>query len=200
MNQDLDIVAAQISRLRTQAGRIANDLDALIMSIIEMNRTHDKKRMDMALRKEKVKTATVTTVCDFYHIGTHTLFSRTRTGKVSAARQLICYLLHEHGDMSFPAIGAALGRDHSTVQHNRDMIERKKVKEPGFAKAIERLLTDISAKLKEAPLGASENTDAESNHDSAGDSAAPAGQLIDHLPAAQAEADSGIQNRERLAL
>ncbi len=44
------------------------------------------------------------------------ILGRRRDAKTVEARQLVMFLARRHG-MSFPAIGYALNRDHSTVKH-----------------------------------------------------------------------------------
>lgn len=72
------------------------------------------------------------------------LQARRRTRKVAEARQIAMYLMRQHGGASFPAIGTFLGgRDHSTVVHGCQTIERRCEQEPRFRSMLETLVRAI---------------------------------------------------------
>lgn len=66
---------------------------------------------------------------------------RRRTKKVAEARQVAMYLMRHHAGASYPSIGAHLGRDHSTVIHACQSIERRCKEDSRF-----RLVIDTVAK------------------------------------------------------
>jgi chromosomal replication initiation ATPase DnaA len=45
------------------------------------------------------------------------IYGHSRVPKVVMARQLVMYICYERHGLSYPAIGHALNRDHSTVLH-----------------------------------------------------------------------------------
>jgi chromosomal replication initiation ATPase DnaA len=52
------------------------------------------------------------------------LESKSRKREIVEARQIYCYLMRKHTDLSLKAIGATIGgRDHSTVIHSLDALE-----------------------------------------------------------------------------
>ena len=52
-----------------------------------------------------------------YDITKEELFSSSRVAHIAEARQVFCYCLRQKFQLSFPAIGAILNRDHTTVMH-----------------------------------------------------------------------------------
>jgi len=67
----------------------------------------------------------VTEVANFYELTTEKLISRDRSRNIARPRQIAMYLLREEIDVSLPQIGEVLGgRDHTTVMHAVDKIEK----------------------------------------------------------------------------
>ncbi len=70
--------------------------------------------------------------------------ARRRTRKVAEARQVAMFMMRHHTGASFPAIGEFLGgRDHSTVVHGCQAVERRSQKEPVFKKMLEVLARSL---------------------------------------------------------
>ena len=66
------------------------------------------------------------TVSDFFHIRPTDLRSKTRTRTISFPRQIAMYLCRRYTQASFPVIGDRFGgRDHSTVIHATQTVERR---------------------------------------------------------------------------
>ncbi|MFQ5352517.1 MAG: helix-turn-helix domain-containing protein, partial [Candidatus Binatia bacterium] len=66
------------------------------------------------------------------------LIARRRTKKVAEARQVAMYIMRQHTGASFPAIGDFLGgRDHSTVVHACQSVERKRKTDPQFRQLLD---------------------------------------------------------------
>ena len=76
-------------------------------------------------------------VSDRFHIRLAELKSKKRTQRIAFCRQVAMYLCRKITSNSFPNIGEHFGRDHSTVIHAFNLIERRVVKrtadEPVFA-------------------------------------------------------------------
>lgn len=58
-----------------------------------------------------------------YNISVDDIKSRKRTKEVAAARHITIYLIRRFTDMSLPAIGKYMGRDHTTILSSLDTIE-----------------------------------------------------------------------------
>ncbi len=72
------------------------------------------------------------------------LQERKRTRKVAEARQIAMYIMRHHTGASFPVIGAYLGgRDHSTVVHGCNSVERRCKNEQRFRNMIDTLVRII---------------------------------------------------------
>ncbi len=79
-------------------------------------------------------------VCEFFRIRPTDLRSKRRTRTIAVPRQVAMYLCRRHTNASFPVIGDRFGgRDHSTVIHAVQVIERKVREDPTFQASIERL-------------------------------------------------------------
>jgi chromosomal replication initiator protein len=67
----------------------------------------------------------VSEVANFYELTIEKLISRDRSRNIARPRQIAMYLLREEIDVSLPQIGEVLGgRDHTTVMHAVDKIDK----------------------------------------------------------------------------
>lgn len=64
-------------------------------------------------------------VSDFFGITVEDLMSQKRTKEISYARQLAMYICRNLLDLSTPKVGSSFNRDHSTVLHAVDKIEKE---------------------------------------------------------------------------
>ena len=79
-------------------------------------------------------------VCDFFRVRPTDLRSKRRTRTVALPRQVAMYLCRRYTQASFPVIGDRFGgRDHSTVVHAAQVIERRIRNDPDFRATIERI-------------------------------------------------------------
>src|SRR6266849_4759557 len=77
------------------------------------------------------------TVSDFFHIRLAELKSKRRPQHIAFCRQVAMYLCRKLTDSSFPAIGTAFDRDHSTVIHACNLIARRISNDSAFRFSIE---------------------------------------------------------------
>ncbi|HKD15041.1 MAG TPA: chromosomal replication initiator protein DnaA, partial [Candidatus Angelobacter sp.] len=89
-------------------------------------------------------------VADSFHIQLADLKSKKRTQHVAFCRQVAMYLCRKITSNSFPTIGEHFGRDHSTVIHAFNLIERRVNNDVAFRLLIEK----IERGLKHVPMSA----------------------------------------------
>lgn len=95
-----------------------------------------RDRADRIITIESIQKA----VCDFFRIRPNDLRSKRRTRTVALPRQVAMYLCRRYTNASFPVIGDRFGgRDHSTVIHAAQVIERRLREDPTFRATVERL-------------------------------------------------------------
>lgn len=95
-----------------------------------------RDRKDRAISIELIQKA----VCDFFHVRPNELRSKKRTRTIAFPRQIAMYLCRRYTDASFPVIGDRFGgRDHSTVIHAAQVIERRLRDDPNFRATVERI-------------------------------------------------------------
>jgi len=95
-----------------------------------------RDRTDRAITIESIQKA----VCDFFRIRPNDLRSKRRTRTIALPRQVAMYLCRRYTNASFPVIGDRFGgRDHSTVIHAAQVIERRLREDPSFRATVERL-------------------------------------------------------------
>ncbi|MFN8641075.1 MAG: chromosomal replication initiator protein DnaA [Candidatus Binatia bacterium] len=95
-----------------------------------------RERVDRAITIESIQKA----VCEFFRIRPNDLRSKRRTRTVALPRQVAMYLCRRYTNASFPVIGDRFGgRDHSTVIHAAQVIERRLREDPAFRATVERL-------------------------------------------------------------
>lgn len=84
-------------------------------------------------------------VAGYYSITGDDLRGPRRNREITVPRQIAMYLCRELADVSFPRIGDAFKRDHSTVQHGCDKIEEEIKVNATFASLVD----DLTRQLKE---------------------------------------------------
>ena len=89
-------------------------------------------------RREAVEDATRIVAAE-YGLPSAELIGRGRTKSVSEARQMAYCLLRDFAKMSFPEIGAAFGRDHTTIMMGVRNIARLIQLDPYAASAFYRM-------------------------------------------------------------
>src|SRR5208282_5423292 len=85
------------------------------------------------------------TVSDFFHIRLADLKSKKRTQHIAFCRQVAMYLCRKLTSSSFPVIGEAFGRDHSTVIHAFNLIQRRVTNDSAFRLSIEKIERELKA-------------------------------------------------------
>ena len=63
-------------------------------------------------------------VCAYFNCFPHELRSGSRIERLVKARHTFCYLAHKYCGSSFPSIGRALNKDHSTTHHGYRRVEK----------------------------------------------------------------------------
>ncbi len=87
------------------------------------------------------------TVSDYFHIQPSDLVSKSRTRHVTHPRQIAMYLCRCHTSASFPVIGDRFGgRDHTTVIHAQQVIERRMKEDSVLRQTIDILTNRIEEK------------------------------------------------------
>jgi chromosomal replication initiator protein len=96
----------------------------------DLIRTYDSKPDVAAIQR---------VVADYFHIGLAELKSKKRTQRVAFCRQVAMYLCRKLTNHSFPHIGAHFGRDHTTVIHAFNLIERRVNNDAAFRLSIDKI-------------------------------------------------------------
>lgn len=86
-------------------------------------------------------------ICSYYNIDEETLRGQSRSRDVVAARQLTMYLIRRMHATPLDGIGKEFGnRDHSTILHSLDKVEKQMQTDPKFAERVKEITTNISSK------------------------------------------------------
>jgi chromosomal replication initiator protein len=82
-------------------------------------------------------------VAEFFHIRLADLKSKKRTQHIAFCRQVAMYLCRKITESSFPTIGEHFGRDHSTVIHAFNLIQRRVTNDSAFRFSIEKIEREL---------------------------------------------------------
>lgn len=96
-------------------------------------------------RREPSVAAIAVAVADAWGIALRAIHSDRREQPVALARQVAMHLARRLTGQSFPAIGRALGRDHSTVMHGHREILRRCAADPALAARVEAIAASLSS-------------------------------------------------------
>ncbi len=105
-------------------------LDFARQALHDLIRNHEAKPDVEAIQRA---------VSDFFHIRLADLKSKKRTQHIAFCRQVAMYLCRKLTSSSFPTIGEHFGRDHSTVIHAFNLIERRVTSDSAFRLSLERI-------------------------------------------------------------
>jgi chromosomal replication initiator protein len=80
-------------------------------------------------------------VAEYFSLSPNDLRGKKKSQNIVYPRQLAMYIIHEITEYSTTEIGQAFGnRDHTTVLHSLDKIEKKKIADPGMDSLIQNLV------------------------------------------------------------
>lgn len=87
-------------------------------------------------------------ICKYYDIDEHLLRGQTRGREIVNARQIAMYLIRRmNTSLSLNDIGNEFGgRDHTTVLHSLDKVEKQMRSDPSFAEVVKEITTNINSK------------------------------------------------------
>jgi len=109
-------------------------IDFARQALRDLIRTHETKPDIEAIQR---------TVADFFHIKLAELKSKKRTQHIAFCRQVAMYLCRKVTESSFPTIGEHFGRDHSTVIHAYNLIQRRVSNDSAFRFSIEKIEREL---------------------------------------------------------
>jgi chromosomal replication initiator protein len=118
-------------------------IDFARQALRDLIRTHETKPDIEAIQR---------TVADFFHIRLGDLKSKKRTQHIAFCRQVAMYLCRKITDSSFPTIGDAFCRDHSTVIHAHNLIQRRVTNDSAFRFSIDKIERELKTIQASAPV------------------------------------------------
>ena len=118
-------------------------IDFARQALRDLIRTHDSKPDIEAIQR---------IVAEFFHIHLADLKSKKRTQHIAFCRQVAMYLCRKITESSFPTIGEHFGRDHSTVIHAFNLIQRRVTNDSAFRFSIEKIERELKNTSASAQL------------------------------------------------
>lgn len=86
-------------------------------------------------------------VAEHYRVSASQFHEKCRLQKVAYARQVVVYLCRQMTDISFPQLGAYLGRHHTTLVAANQKVAARVSKSGPFAAEIARLKEKVRERL-----------------------------------------------------
>jgi chromosomal replication initiator protein len=131
-------IEGSLTRLAALAsiGKIPITVEFARQALRDLVRTNEAKPDCESIQK---------TVADFFHIRLADLKSKKRTQHIAFCRQVAMYLCRKITSSSFPVIGEHFGRDHSTVIHAYNLIQRRITSDSAFRFSIEKIERELKA-------------------------------------------------------
>jgi chromosomal replication initiator protein len=120
-------------------------IDFARQALRDLIRTHESKPDIEAIQR---------IVAEFFHIHLADLKSKKRTQHIAFCRQVAMYLCRKITESSFPTIGEHFGRDHSTVIHAFNLIQRRVTNDSAFRFSIEKIERELKNAPASTPLSA----------------------------------------------
>ena len=86
-------------------------------------------------------------ICKYYRLEPEALRGQSRGREIVNARQIAMYLIRRMTNLSLVDIGKEFGgRDHTTVLHSLDKVEKQMRSDPSFAEVVKEITANINAK------------------------------------------------------
>ena len=86
-------------------------------------------------------------IAKYFGLDSEVLQGQSRGRDIVNARQISMYLIRRMTNLSLNDIGKAFGdRDHTTVLHSLDKVEKQMRSDPAFAETVKEITTNINAK------------------------------------------------------
>lgn len=101
---------------------------------------HDTKPSPIKIEK------IISEVAKVYNISEEDILSNRRTANLALARQVAMYIARKMTDLSFKDIGESFGKDHSTVLHNVNQIEKFLADKPHQKELVDDMIKNIKSK------------------------------------------------------
>ncbi len=115
----------------------------------EINRTTvDRAIQDMSKSSEFIITpdAIIKEICRYFRLEEDQVRGQTRNRECVNARQIAMYLIRRMTSLSLNEAGAEFGgRDHTTVMHSIEQVEKKMKKDTSFAETVKSITTNINS-------------------------------------------------------
>ena len=109
----------------------------------------DRAIQDMSKANEFIITpdSIVKEVCRYFRLEEDQIRGQSRSRDCVNARQIAMYLIRRMTSNSLSDTGLAFsGRDHTTVLHSIEQVEKKMKKDPAFAETVKAIITNINSK------------------------------------------------------
>ena len=86
-------------------------------------------------------------ICRYFNLDDHIIRGQQRVRDAVQARQIAMYLIRRLTNLSLVDIGREFGgRDHTTVLHSIEKVEKQINTDPAFAETIKEISTNINSK------------------------------------------------------
>jgi chromosomal replication initiator protein len=122
-----------LTRLLAHASLENREIDTEF-AIKVLGKAVSRHRKELTIAFIQKKTA------EFFNVESAMMIARKKTTRIALARQVAMYLSRKYTGHSLKSIGAAFGgRDHSTVIHACDIVEKKSDSDIGFRDKIDNL-------------------------------------------------------------
>ena len=152
-----DIPDDVIEYIASNIGPDVRQLEGAITRLLAYSATWGSKKIDLNLAIDALPdfiTKTIVEkddihriqriVAEYFQISVEDIRSKKRSSNIAFPRQIAMYLCRNMTSESFPKIGIEFGgKDHSTVMHSVDKIEKEQKENKDLANIIEKLKKDI---------------------------------------------------------
>jgi len=126
-DQEKDQMISDVKVIRQEIIKLRNNVDSILAVLLDNNTELEN------LNSDSIAKDLIVIICNYYKITPFDLESDSRKGFLRPARHIFHALLYEvtnsgkHGKkLSLFQVGSYFGRDHATVKHSIDEVEKSK--------------------------------------------------------------------------
>ena len=107
---------------------------------IKVKKPVEESQMDSLFDELVESTDVIAFLAKHFNLTKADVVQQSRKKELVRVRDIITYLLRVHGDMSFPAIGRLIDRDHTTIMHSYKKMQGIIASQPELEAGMGRLI------------------------------------------------------------
>lgn len=144
-------IAALLKEREIMSAKLVNEnakIEKEILHLMRVKAERLKLRRDLSEEGDPKVHKVIQVVASYYGLKPRDIVSERRDLRVIGPRQVAMYICRKKTLLSFPQIGRAMRRDHTTIMHGAEAVERRIKKDIHLKTEINEIVFSIDGQEK----------------------------------------------------